>query len=268
MSKKQQSGSKKYEIQIQYVNIDSIRVPENRRKLNEEIEKELQASIGDVGLLSPINVTQKNGTIILSAGAHRLEACRRLGWERIPAIVLNLDSLNLEAAELDENLVRAELTAFERSITLARRKEIYELLHPESKKGGTSRSKPNDLVSAPPFTKVHSERTGETKSEVEYQVKVGKALGPFAEKIRGSTLENKFVDLLKLSRVKDDRQREAAIDSILTKKAGSVSEIENVIPAAWENLPWQEILAADIKIYNDDFKSVNRGRTVIPPKFG
>jgi ParB family chromosome partitioning protein len=49
--------------------------------------------------------------------------------------------------EIDENIVRNELTIMERSEQLARRKEIYEAIHPETKMGGDRRSQVFNKVS-------------------------------------------------------------------------------------------------------------------------
>ncbi len=64
----------------------------------------------------------------------RLAAARALGWETIAAFVLDSDTGNLEAEliEIDENLCRAELTPAQRAAAIARRKQIWEALHPES----------------------------------------------------------------------------------------------------------------------------------------
>ena len=53
------------------------------------------------------------------------------------------DSLSDDEAELiqiDENLIRANLSDAERILHVARRKELYEKLHPETKHGGDRRS--------------------------------------------------------------------------------------------------------------------------------
>lgn len=94
----------------------------------------LADSIQRIGLLNPITVTPE---LRLVTGRNRVEAFKRLGRSRIPANVVTLDKLHLELAEIDENLVRNELTALERGEQLARRKRIYEALHPETKQGGS-----------------------------------------------------------------------------------------------------------------------------------
>jgi hypothetical protein len=48
-------------------------------------------------------------------------------------MVLDVDELSSELAEIDENLIRNPLTKLEESEQMKRRKEIYEILHPESK---------------------------------------------------------------------------------------------------------------------------------------
>ena len=46
-----------------------------------------------------------------------------------------MDELHAALATIDENLVRQELTILERSEQLSRKKEIYEALHAETKRG-------------------------------------------------------------------------------------------------------------------------------------
>jgi N6-adenosine-specific RNA methylase IME4 len=66
---------------------------------------------------------------------------RGLGHETIHASIL--DGLDADAAllaEIDENLIRADLSPAERAMHHGRRKELYEKLHPETKHGGDRKS--------------------------------------------------------------------------------------------------------------------------------
>jgi hypothetical protein len=106
----------------------------------------LVKSIGEVGLLEPIIVCRRGKrtpSLVLVAGRHRLEACRKLKHETILALVETEDSTALEQwralAEIDENLIRRDLTAAQRAKLIARRKAAYEATHPETKHGGAPR---------------------------------------------------------------------------------------------------------------------------------
>lgn len=105
----------------------------------------LAHSMAQIGLLQPVIVVKarvNRGAMTdgyrIVAGGHRLAAARALGWETIAAFVLDSDTGNLEAEliEIDENLCRAELTPAQRAAAIARRKQIWEALHPEM--GGTN----------------------------------------------------------------------------------------------------------------------------------
>ncbi len=64
------------------------------------------------------------------AGLHRLAAVKLLGWKAIEATLVVLEGLRAELAEIDENLIRNELTALERADTLLHRKKLYEAKQP------------------------------------------------------------------------------------------------------------------------------------------
>ena len=119
-------------------------VVKDRKRPLDDISSLVQ-SIKDLGLLNPITLLP-DGTLI--AGYHRLEACKSLGWQEIEAHVLEMDALKSELAEIDENLIRNELHWFDRDMQLKRRKEIYENLHPETRKGNTSEKRLLEAVKA------------------------------------------------------------------------------------------------------------------------
>jgi hypothetical protein len=97
----------------------------------------IKISMAEVGLLSPVIVRPLDGNAFeLIAGNHRFLAAQELGESDILAIEADkVDDLRAELAMIDENLIRAELTASEWAVQTARRKAIYLELHPETKHG-------------------------------------------------------------------------------------------------------------------------------------
>lgn len=119
--------------------VAAIAVPNDRLKQRstDRIE-ELKLSIAELGLLSPILVQSpgKGDRYRLIGGLHRFEAIRELGWETIPAVVLDINGMLARLAEIDENLVRSDLSPLEWAEHFAERKTVYEALHPETRHGG------------------------------------------------------------------------------------------------------------------------------------
>jgi ParB family chromosome partitioning protein len=99
------------------VNIDTITVPPNRmRQLRPQVVSEIAESIRSVGLINPISLQQCGSQYMLVAGRHRFEAIKQLEHTSIRAMVLDCTSADQVAlAELDENLIRADLSPAERA---------------------------------------------------------------------------------------------------------------------------------------------------------
>jgi len=74
---------------------------------------ELSSSIKEFGLLQPITVRKVNAGFELIAGERRLRACRMLGIEHIPSIVMDLDNAKSACLALIENLQRKDLNYLE-----------------------------------------------------------------------------------------------------------------------------------------------------------
>ena len=101
--------------------IDSITVSNRHRPVDAEAVRALAASMGQIGLRTPITIRSPNDSeCYLVAGRHRLEAAKALGWDEIECFVLNCSEDEAEMWEISENLHRAELTVVQRSEQVAR----------------------------------------------------------------------------------------------------------------------------------------------------
>ena len=85
-----------------------------RREFRAEELSELQASIKATGLLQPITVRPAGpDRYELIAGERRLRAVSSLGWEKVPAVVKDIDDRTALTFALVENLQRSDLNPLE-----------------------------------------------------------------------------------------------------------------------------------------------------------
>jgi ParB family transcriptional regulator, chromosome partitioning protein len=229
---------------------------------------DLAASIKDVGLINPISVragVHHRGTtpfdaFDIIAGHHRYRAVCTLKWATVPCIVLDLDDLHAELAEIDENLMRSELTATQEAGAIWRRKRIYEQLHPETKAGvagGTARQgAANDKLS---FADATADATGKDKRTIERAAARGKALGDDLRAVEGTSLD-KGVELNALAKMPAaDRQhviqRAVAGEQVSARKqllADVVKASKEQRPRSFDPAPCIELLRQAIRAYADE----------------
>ncbi len=197
------------------ININEINVNPGRREVTPENVQRLSESVAEVGMMNPITV-DTNYTLV--AGLHRLEAAKLLGWKKVECTVCELDSLHAELAEIDENVIRTGLSDLELSELLARRKKIYEALHPatiaRNLPGHASNyeSSSDKLTGEEkPFSQDTAEKMGVSPRTVERHVQIGENLTPEAKEIlRGTDRKITKQNLTKLSRLGPEQQRSAA----------------------------------------------------------
>ena len=177
--------------------VSAIVVAPNRmRALRPEKVAEIAESIQAQGLLQPIVVRPRGrSSFWLVAGRHRLEAFRELGLDRIPAVIR--DGLDADAAllaEIDENLIRADLSPAERALHQAERKRRYEKLHPETKHGGdrkSAKAKSSRLhgdKNAERYTKDAAKKTGKSERSVQREVERANKIAGLADVV-GTSLD-------------------------------------------------------------------------------
>lgn len=204
------------------VKISSIKINPGRREAAPQSVEELARSIAAVGLINPVTLDQNNTLI---AGLHRLEAAKLLGWSEIECNIIGMSGLQSELAEIDENIVRTKLTKQELGDQLLRRKELYEMLHPETRQGmrngQTSKNANLASLETKSFAQDTSEKTGMSKRTVSRLLQIANNMTQDAKRIvQASDLTQDTA--LKISRLPYDQQAEAA--SLLA--AGNIQSVE------------------------------------------
>lgn len=236
------------------VPISEIKVTAGRREVLPEDAKKLADSITQIGLLNPITITPDHTLI---AGNHRLEAAKLLGWTEIECTICDMTGLLAELAEIDENFVRKNLSPIEFGDLLLRRKEIYEELHPETRRGGDQKSEEIkttkcrfDLPKS--FAEDTADKLGISKRTVERHIRVAKSLTPATKDIiRSAEILITKKDTLDLSRLEPSQQEDAATQ-LVTGEISSIDEYKKPYSIGGRHFDSFEESVADLKNSNKE----------------
>jgi len=217
--------------------LEQIEVGDRLRGINPDWVEFLAGSMLDRGQDTPIQVRRigRGDRYALIAGAHRMAALEKAGIATAAASVVQATPLQATLLEIDENLIRRELSALDRATFLARRKEVYEELHPETKRGGDRKSDQAEarfgLIT---FSRSTAERLGITERSVEIAVaRYRNISGATRVAIAGTWLAESGRQLDELAKLTPDMQRQVAEFVIAHPDVKAVSQIV----AALENKP-------------------------------
>ena len=200
--------------------IDMIEVEDRLRSVDEAAVEHIAESMAQQGQLYPIQIrTIEPGRFRLVAGAHRLAAAQMLGWTHIEAFLVDdLEEEETRLLEIDENLYRAELTPLDRCRFMARRKEIYERLHPETKHGSNlvwprwPHEKDSALSSterAPSFVEDTASSTPWSARSIRRYARIGERLDPsLREELAATPIARRTRDLEDIADMDADKQQD------------------------------------------------------------
>jgi hypothetical protein len=218
------------------VAVDQVIVVGERRAINETMVAQLVESIKPPGrLLNPITVrkAQDGGeSLRLVAGLHRLEAKKRLGIATIECIVLEHDDdLRAELAEIDENLIRNDLSPAQHAILTGHRVEVLREL---AERDGTAsqdetasrqaRRRAGERTGPEPASlRDQANKTGKTKDSIyRSQKRFENIGGDILKRISGTCLDKgvQLDALAKRSKVEqyDLAERAAAGEKVSARK--------------------------------------------------
>lgn len=223
------------------VPVADVVVRDRLRPVSEAGVASLLASIEETGVMKDaIHVRKKkDGSLHLMAGGHRLEAARRLGWEEIEAKVW-ADATDdwARLMEIDDNLAGAEMSPLDTAIFLARRKEVYERLHPETKAAtgaalAAKRWDAADTMSVASFVASTAEKFALSERHIRRMVAAGQKIGAGETgKLRKAPRPITLKDLIEISKIGGSVERYAVVDALAEGRAKSAAEARRKIRAS------------------------------------
>ena len=202
------------------IEVSKVVVPKARLRPLGDVAALMESA---VGVLQPIVVTADNRLV---SGAHRLEACKRLGLEKIPATVVSLDELHARLAEIDENLCRNDLSPLERAEHGAERERIIAAAGQRATSGGDGRPKKTPDTVSGDTKKTTAEigaEMGVSGRTVQRDAKIAAIPRGIRDAIRNTPVADSTTQLLELAKQTPERQQ-AIVEKIASGEASSVSE--------------------------------------------
>ena len=205
--------------------VADVRVDCRLRARDDSKVESLASSIATIGLLNPI-VVDTDGRLV--AGLHRLEAHRMLGLADIDVRVLKLDDIDAELAQIDENLMRNELSALERDEHFFRRDELLgvrgERREAGALPGTNNREVKRDTVSPFKHTADIAAEMGVSKRGYQRGKQIARDIAPdVRDAIRHTPVADSTTQLLDLARMPAHEQR-AVVETIVTGAAKDVTQ--------------------------------------------
>lgn len=212
------------------IRVEDIVIGERHRALSESAVERLATSMRELGLMQPISVRIVEemeldgeltaGVPILVAGAHRLAAAKALGWSHIDCIEVDDDALRAELWEIDENLMRADLTAAQEAEHLARRKRIWKEINKGGKKKATLGG-PQEVG----FASDTAARLGQSKPHINAKIAIANKLGPDLQLVAGTSLD-KITELSALAKMPEPERHALAARAAAGEHVSAINVVD------------------------------------------
>lgn len=183
------------------IETSKIKVNERVRKEFSDIE-DLSNSIDELGQIQSITIDENNNLI---AGHRRLLACKKLGIKVKATIINPKNELHKLDMELAENVKREDFNPMELSDGLARRKELYEVLYPETKHGGDRKSSSEERnLNTKTFVEDTSEKLNIKKTAIYDNLQ----LQELDEETKREVKDNKKTQSQALAKLRKEKKKE------------------------------------------------------------
>lgn len=160
--------------------LDQIDASHRLREVSEAHAQVMAVSFGERGQRTPVEVVRHGDGYRLVTGGHRYRAAQIAGLNGLRCIITDADEAEQRLREIDENLIRHELTALDRARFLLERKRIYEALNPAAKHGANQHNRGVANLATPSFGDDIAEKTGFSYRTIARAVALAQSLSPEA----------------------------------------------------------------------------------------
>lgn len=216
------------------------------RSFDASTVSDLEKSLTAVGQINPICVRPVEGDPahdwVLIAGLNRLQACENAGLTTVLARVFELDDVQARLLQLDENLVRKNLSPAEKDAAIGERRALHDLTHDDRAKAAHIANQKmgrehdvNDTVS-PAFSETLAARTGVSRRTIERSVNRASTIGTERLKQLAGTALDKPGELEALAKLAEP-EREALIEQAVAGKKVSARRLVKKTKRDSTNLP-------------------------------
>ncbi|MFN3858384.1 MAG: ParB/RepB/Spo0J family partition protein [Caulobacter sp.] len=221
------------------LHVDQVKIGTRLRPLNPAKVEALIVSYEETGALPPIltrphDLSGDLPVVMLVAGLHRLEACRRMGVP-VDAMVREMTDAEALLTEVDENLLGPDLSPLDRAVFINARLEAWAAKYPDRataadgqiapKRGRPSKSaKFAHFSMGMGFTEETAGEIGLSKRSVEQSLAVYRGLAPAVRaKLPGTWIARSEGVLRQLANVADKTEQAGVLEHLLKGETKSVA---------------------------------------------
>lgn len=200
--------------------VEMIRLNGNLRSVDQDKVKDIVESVRAVGLIHPLTLSSD---YYLLSGRHRFEAIKALGRTSVECRVLPYkhDSPEAKLVEIDENLMRREITVLEQGEYLLERDQVLKVMGSRLSRGikrSTDSAKPAVTAGLAKTTAEMAAEIGLSERTARVRMQIARRLTPVQrDRIRATPLADRANDLLEIAQINDAKCRAAVIKKVTGK---------------------------------------------------
>jgi hypothetical protein len=230
---------------VSRIDLDKVEIVGERRPLNEKKLRAITASMGRIGLQTPITVRVQGKRVILVSGWYRFAAAKRLGWDAIPSVELYGEKVDARTWQHHENLCRAELTVLERAEHIEEQRKFVQ-----QKSEGGQVAPPGGYQPKDVGVKKTAKALGLTREEVRRSKVIAALSAKTKAEVRRLGLDDNQAALLEIAMQPATSAQLRAVAEIAARKHAGLVRHVSATPGATDKKTAEEIkaLEADIQL--------------------